>query len=154
MGSIISSPALTSPPKNTKASGLLNVAKSAQAWPSILPVNSNMSLAILSPLPAAMLMSSDVMSSAFISLSIEGSLVLASISRAVRATPVAEQYASRQPWRPHPHSLPPSRTIITWPSSPAKPSLPYTSCPLTTMPEPTPVPRVSMIKFFMPFATP
>ena len=40
IGSIISSPALVTPPKKMNASGLENVAKSAHAFPSISPVNS------------------------------------------------------------------------------------------------------------------
>ena len=54
-----------------------------------------------------------------------GSFLFASISRAVRATPVAEQYVSRHPWPPQPQRRPlPPRTIFTCPSSPAKPSQP------------------------------
>ena len=53
IGFMMRSPALTKPPKKMKASGEQNVAKSAQASPSILPVNWYISLAILSPLAAA-----------------------------------------------------------------------------------------------------
>ena len=69
----------------------LKFMKSAHASPSIVPVKSYISLAIWSPFIAALYTSSDVMSSGFMSRSRLGSFLFASISRAVRATPVAEQ---------------------------------------------------------------
>ena len=155
MGFMMRSPALQRPPKKMKASGDENAAKSAHASPSILPVNSKISWATSSPLSAAMDTSRDSISSSGFSRSSDGRSVVCSISRAVRATPLAEQYASRQPLRPHPQGRASGRrSMITWPNSPAKPSQPYTSWPLITMPEPTPVPRVMTMKFFMPRAAP
>ena len=57
IGFMMRSPALVRPPKKTKASGEEKAAKSAQASPSILPVNSYTRSASLSPLPAATLTS-------------------------------------------------------------------------------------------------
>ena len=72
-------------------SGLENAAKSAHASPSIFPVNSKISLATWSPFPAAIDTSSEVIFSGSSSRSRDGLSVVERISRAVRATPVAEQ---------------------------------------------------------------
>ena len=91
IGSISKSPAFVSPPKKINASGEEKAVKSEHASPSISPVNSYMRLASASPLPADIDTSSDVISSLLSSRSNDGSSVVSSISRAVRATPVAEQ---------------------------------------------------------------
>ena len=65
--------------------------KSAKASPKIRPVYSKISCANLSPLTAASKTSLDTISSAGISLNKLGSGRATRNSRAVRATPVAEQ---------------------------------------------------------------
>ena len=114
IGSINKSPAFVNPPKKINASGEENAAKSAQALPSISPVNSYTRLANLSPRPAAIETSKEVIFSGFISRNKEGSSDSFRNSRAERATPVAEQYASKQPVRPQPQLRPSfPRTIVT-----------------------------------------
>lgn len=109
---MISSPLFARPPKITNASGEVNDAKSARASPRMRPVNSNTSFAILSLAIAASYTSLDVISSIGMLRSSDGSSLRASRnSRAVRATPVAEQYVSRHPQRVHPHWRPLRRTI-------------------------------------------
>ena len=99
-------------------------AKSAHASPSISPVRRYTSKANSSPFPAAIDTSSEVIFSGSISRKRDGFSVVASSSRADLATPVAEQYASKQPFLPHPQERPFSRRMMTWPNSPAKPSQP------------------------------
>ena len=79
------------PPKKINASGEENVAKSAHASPNIFPVNSYTRFASASPRPAAIETSRDVISSIFNSRNKESSSLSFRNSRAVRATPVAEQ---------------------------------------------------------------
>ena len=90
-GRISKSPLFDSPPKRMKASGAEKAVKSARASPSISPVYSKMSLAILSPEIAASYTSLEVISSTGILRRIEGSVRMSRNSRAVRATPLAEQ---------------------------------------------------------------
>ena len=90
-GSMRYSPALANPPKKTNASGVLKVAKSAQVRPSSVPVYSKTSKAILSPFSAAWNTSNEVIDSGSNSRRGEGVSYLVRNSRAVRATPVAEQ---------------------------------------------------------------
>ena len=87
-GSMIKSPALVGPPKNTKASGLQNSAKFAQALPRVSPVNANISVASSSPCCAALVTSTPVISSGLRLLSMLGLPSCSSFPRAVRAIPV------------------------------------------------------------------
>ena len=113
IGSIIKSPAFESPPKRIIASGLEKEIKSANDSPNILPVNANISLAISSPSIAASNTSFDVISSTGVFLRTDlASGLFSNISLAVRAMPVADAYASRQPFLPHPHGRPSSRLTI------------------------------------------
>ena len=93
------------------------------------------------------------MSFSSISLRIEGELSCFKRLNAVRLMPVAEEYVSKQPFLPHPHSLPSISTIVC-PTSPANPSCPYIIFPFETIALPTPVPSVIIIKSFTPFAAP
>ena len=95
IGFIIRSPALVRPPNRMIASGLENATKSANASPRMLPVNSKISKASLSFFIAASYTSLDVISSGSNSRSKLSSLRISRNSRAVRATPVAEAYASK-----------------------------------------------------------
>ena len=90
-GFMSNSPLLARPPNKMNASGAENTVKSANASPSKLPVNSKMSLANVSPATAASYTSLEVMSSVGILRRIDSSERASRNSRAVRATPVAEQ---------------------------------------------------------------
>ena len=72
------------------ASGLENITKFASDMPKILPVNSNTSFAISSPLTAASKTSFDVISSILIDLKTLGRSDKLKISLADSTTPVAE----------------------------------------------------------------
>ena len=66
---------------------------------------------------------------------------------------VADAYASKHPFLPHPQGSPPI-TITEWPISVPLPSLPSNNFLSITTPPPTPVPRVINIEelyFFPPF---
>ena len=73
---------------------------------------------------------------------------------AVRTSPVAEAYCSRQPFFPHPqHSVSSSFTRIC-PISPPAPFVPYTIFPSMIIPPPTPVPSVTITAFEYPSPPP
>ena len=95
------------------ASGELNATKSAIASPNIVPVKSKISIASSSPCCAASNTSFEVMLSAGMLRSTLFLSVVSRSSRAVRATPVAEAYASKQPVLPQPQRRPFFLTIVT-----------------------------------------
>ena len=70
-----------------------------------------------------------------------------------RISAVAEEYASQQPFLPQVHCSP-SAKITIWPASPAASLQPLSSLPFTTIPLPTPVPRVTATKFATPSPAP
>ena len=61
-----------------------------------------------------------------------------------------EQYCSTQPRLPQPQVSVSSLRRTMWPSSAAEPWAPWSSLPSTTMPPPTPVPRVTKIILSQP----
>ena len=136
------------------ASGLENITKLASAAPSIVPVDSKISLATASPSIAASYTFFESILSGGSDRKELGCVLFSKISSVVKRTPVADAYDSREPFFPVPSCNLPLGIIVVCPSSPAKPSCPYTSLPLATMPLPTPVPRVIIIKSFMPCAAP